>query len=154
MPRIGWRGRRGLWPATGEGRASVRAATRKRTAARRRAASWPRLEARQWRIVVADNDERRAPVADLCFDVDAHGHAGIAPDDPHRGDRHRGPLAMTALPERFTLLHDIGIDANRRIVDEDAIVHRADVDRPDVPGGDHGDSLTQVERDVKNVFAK
>ena len=84
-------------------------------------------------LVVADHDERRAPGADLASTWMLHRHAGIAPEDPQRGDRHRRPLAMAPLPQRFPLLDDVGIDANRGIVDEDAIVHRADVDRLDVP---------------------
>ena len=54
-------------------------------------------------------------------------------------DRHGRPLPVPALAERFPLLDDVGMDANRRIVDEDAIVHGADIDALDVPGGDAAD---------------
>ena len=71
------------------------------------------------------------------------------PEDAHRGRRHRGPLAVSLAPQPFPGFHDAGIDPNRRVVHEERPVHLADIHVSDVSGGDDGDSLAKIERDVE-----
>jgi len=77
---------------------------------------------------VADKEERRSPGTALAFDFDPHGNPGVLPDDAQGGDRHRRPFPVALAPERFPFLDDVGVDTNRGVVDEDAIVAPADID--------------------------
>jgi hypothetical protein len=100
-------------------------------------------------FVVADKEERRSPGTALAFDFDPHGNPGVLPDDAQGGDRHRRPFPVSLAPERFPFLDDVGVDTNRGVVDEDAIVHRTDIDRPDLRGSYHADGLGQAERQAE-----
>ena len=76
-------------------------------------------------------------------------HALIPAQHSGRGDDERGPFAMAAGAQRFTLDDDVRVDADRRVVDEDSPVDLADVDTHAATAGDHADRLVDIRRQAE-----
>ena len=74
--------------------------------------------------------------------------AVIAPGSQH-GDSESNRLPAAAALLAIALPHHARIDADARIVDEDASVHLSDVDHLCVAGHDRVDGLGRIERDPK-----
>src|SRR5918993_1646062 len=78
--------------------------------------------------VVPDKNKRCAPLVSLAFEVDPHRQERITPRGCDACLEQRTPFAVTepALPP-FALAHDVGVQTQAGIVDEDAIVDFAHV---------------------------
>src|SRR3989304_8845524 len=95
---------------------------------------------------MADDDERRA--ADVHVPVDGHpdSHLTIAPPSAYDRDRERHPFAPPAPLLRLALPDQARIDADARVVDEQAAVHLADIDHPHFAVRDRVPGLVEIER--------
>src|SRR5688572_1544146 len=100
-------------------------------------------------LVVADEQER-CPRNDPCpiaFKADRHFVLMLQHIDRRFGKG--GPLPMTELPQPLADLDDAGVDADRRVVDENLLANATHIRFPDMALDDGLDRLVQIERNLK-----
>src|SRR6185437_14300459 len=99
-------------------------------------------------LVVADEDERRAPETLVSCHRDPDLEERIAAQRREEGRRECQPLAATQAPLLALPITDhLGIEAQAGVVDADAAVHLADIDALYPSGGDATDCLLELERE-------
>src|SRR5438105_7891896 len=100
--------------------------------------------------IIADEDKRRAPCQPFAVDVKKHLHERIAPQDRERRPDGRGPFAAAEpLLLQVTCFHQLRVNAQAGIVEEEVIVDRTHVDLRAIAFGNSPHRTFNIERDMK-----
>jgi len=87
----------------------------------------PHPEALELIAVVADKDERRVPAPRPPIDLEPHAQNRPPQHGLEDGERKRGPLTKSALPNFLSLAYDLWVHAQTGVVEERPAVHFRDV---------------------------
>src|ERR1700674_2344705 len=100
--------------------------------------------------IIADKDKRRAPCQPFAVDVEKHLHKRIAPQHRERRPDRGGPFpAAQPLLLQVTCFHQLRVNAEAGIVEEEVIVDRTHVDLRAISFGNSRHRTFKIERDMK-----